>query len=273
MANKKEINPKTGKRLQELIKGLKMTQGDFGERIGLGSRQISCIVRGERRLTEDNARRIAELFPPVRMEWLMGWDDFKTETEQIEDEIYRQGDILQKENNEWRWRDEVVSKILRAQQYRWFKPNTSREALRLEEETDAFMEFFWTLHDPEPSQTMKKSFSEKGLQEMRSLCDRLIRENDPAFMDIFGDDCDDDDDDEAPNHWVAAHPEEFLESIKKWARQEQEEREITSWGLYDNDMNMITVFSPNEYIAFVNQLYDVVTALIQYHITKKKGQP
>lgn len=80
MANKKEINPNTGIRLKELIKDLKMTQGEFGERIGLESQQISCIVRGVRRLTEDNARRIAELFPPVRMEWLMGWDDYKTVT-------------------------------------------------------------------------------------------------------------------------------------------------------------------------------------------------
>ncbi|MCE5190028.1 MAG: hypothetical protein LLF75_12725 [Eubacteriales bacterium] len=36
------------------------------------------LVTAKRRLTTDSAVRIAKMFPPVRFEWLMGYDDFKT---------------------------------------------------------------------------------------------------------------------------------------------------------------------------------------------------
>lgn len=86
MANKKEINPKTGPRLKDFIKELGITQEEFGEIIGLGARQISNIVVGKRRLTEENARLIVSKFSsrlplPVRYEWLMGYDDCRTSGE------------------------------------------------------------------------------------------------------------------------------------------------------------------------------------------------
>ena len=88
MANRKEINPKTGPRLKEFIKELGITQEEFGEIIGLGARQISNIVVGNRRLTEENARRIVSVFSsrmkqPVRYEWLMGYDDCRTSVEYL----------------------------------------------------------------------------------------------------------------------------------------------------------------------------------------------
>ncbi len=234
---------------------------------------ICRLINGRQRLSPDTARfyiKTAFEGKGIRWEWLAGLDDFKTEIEQIENGILTQGNVLQKENNEWRCRDEVVSKMLRALHYRWFKPNATHEDLRMEDETDEFMDFFFVLHNSEYSQTMREKFSEEGLYEMRKLCDRILWRNDAAFMDLFGDDYDVEDEDS--NHWIASHPEEYLKNVKEYVRIEREERENTSWGLYDDDLNMVTVFSPNEYIAFVNQLYDVVTALIQYHITKKKGQ-
>ena len=83
MAKKPEINTKSGERLRELIKSLGMTQKDFAEEVGITERTVTAYVNNDRRLTEYNARIIAEKFPIVRFEWLMGWDDNKNAAEQL----------------------------------------------------------------------------------------------------------------------------------------------------------------------------------------------
>lgn len=82
MARKKEIvNPKRGERLHKLLIENDIRQQDFADRIGYTKQHLSLIITGKRNLTADAAQRIAQMFPPTRFEWLMGFDDFRTPDE------------------------------------------------------------------------------------------------------------------------------------------------------------------------------------------------
>jgi transcriptional regulator with XRE-family HTH domain len=113
MANKKEINTKSGERLRELIQSLKMTYADFGESVNLSERTINAYVTCARRLTEDSARIIARKYPVVRYEWLMGWDDYKTESEVIEAKLFIESEKICRDELEWIDRAFKVGQILR----------------------------------------------------------------------------------------------------------------------------------------------------------------
>lgn len=77
--NKENYNKSPGARVRQVRTDNKMTQEKFAEEIGLASaNHVSMIERGKRSLTREKAVKIAELFPPVRVEWLMCIDDFKT---------------------------------------------------------------------------------------------------------------------------------------------------------------------------------------------------
>lgn len=79
MAKKIEKSVQTpGERLKLVMKEQHCTQAQLAERVGRATNHISMIVRGERNLTIENAKRIAKVLN-VRPEWLLGLDDFKTE--------------------------------------------------------------------------------------------------------------------------------------------------------------------------------------------------
>ena len=88
MSRKKvEINEKCGKRLSELLRENGITQQCFAEQIGYTEQHISLLVTAKRRLTSEAAKQIVAIFPPVRLEWLMGYDDFKTPADKNMKEI------------------------------------------------------------------------------------------------------------------------------------------------------------------------------------------
>lgn len=84
-----KINAIRGKRLKTLLNEKKIDQKEFAEEIGYSAEHISYIINGKRNLTEDAAGRIAEKFPDIRIGWLLGWDDFKTEEDENEYERLR----------------------------------------------------------------------------------------------------------------------------------------------------------------------------------------
>lgn len=77
-----EIDPECGRRLKELLVKNGMTQIEFSKRLNCEAQHISNIVRGKRSLTLDTAQRITgNIFPQVRVEWLLHIDDFMTQEE------------------------------------------------------------------------------------------------------------------------------------------------------------------------------------------------
>lgn len=75
---KKEVNVESGKRLKKLIATYSIPQKVFAEMIGYTEQHLSLIVTGKRSLTIEAAKRIAQMMN-VRVEWLMGLDDYMTQ--------------------------------------------------------------------------------------------------------------------------------------------------------------------------------------------------
>ena len=79
MARKRsEVNTIRGKRLGELLSWHDIDQKDFAEKIGYTKEHISYVINGHRNLTLDAAEKIVKMFPEIRIEWLMGYDDYPT---------------------------------------------------------------------------------------------------------------------------------------------------------------------------------------------------
>ncbi|MBQ6519717.1 MAG: helix-turn-helix transcriptional regulator [Anaerolineaceae bacterium] len=79
MSRKKtEMNPVRSDRVKKIIEIEKLTQKEFGKRIGYTQQNISRIVQKKQPLTEEAARLIVETFPKYRIEWLLGYDDHMT---------------------------------------------------------------------------------------------------------------------------------------------------------------------------------------------------
>lgn len=80
-----EINPESGRRLKELIVKSGKTQKTIADILNCEPQHISNIVRGKRRLTPDMAQEIkTRIFPDVRIEWLLGTSNFKTDRDKEE---------------------------------------------------------------------------------------------------------------------------------------------------------------------------------------------
>lgn len=84
MARKKEeINPICGQNLRKLLSDHKMAQKDLAKILNYTEQHLSLIINGSRRLTVETARKIAAIFPGTRYEWLMGYDNFRSNDEVI----------------------------------------------------------------------------------------------------------------------------------------------------------------------------------------------
>lgn len=94
-----EINPESGKRVKELLDDVKMTQIELAKRLNYTPQQISRIVQGKSRLTEYTAQRIVDVCKTedslirTRYEWLMCYDDLKTESDEWDAERERSARI------------------------------------------------------------------------------------------------------------------------------------------------------------------------------------
>ena len=78
-----EINPERGKRLKELLGDYDMTQQDLASRLGYAKEHLTLMVNRKRNITEEAAEAIIQMFPGTRKEWLLGFDDYKTENDYI----------------------------------------------------------------------------------------------------------------------------------------------------------------------------------------------
>jgi len=80
---KLEINPKSKERLKELCNGKPLTQAMLSEKTGISQNTLSKIANGKAPMSDYVAQEIIKAVPGIRREWIMGYDDFKTEAERI----------------------------------------------------------------------------------------------------------------------------------------------------------------------------------------------
>lgn len=75
-----KINPKQSERLKLILKEQDITQKELSKQIYLSEKMISVIINGKASITYDTATKISDLFPDAgyRYQWLMGYDDHKT---------------------------------------------------------------------------------------------------------------------------------------------------------------------------------------------------
>ena len=88
-----KINPKRGKNLKELCADEKISQAELAKKIFVSQQTISKIINGTATLTEQMARAITEKFPKYRIEWLLGYDSFKTIDDYISSIVSGQTEI------------------------------------------------------------------------------------------------------------------------------------------------------------------------------------
>lgn len=60
------INPESGKRLSQLLSDHNIQQKELASALNYTPQQVSRIITGKDRLTEDFARRVVEFFSPDR---------------------------------------------------------------------------------------------------------------------------------------------------------------------------------------------------------------
>ena len=71
----------SGERVKKIRTRHNWTQDKLSEALGIAQGTLSMIERGVRSLTEENARKIVDLFPGINIAWLLGYEAFETEAE------------------------------------------------------------------------------------------------------------------------------------------------------------------------------------------------
>lgn len=90
-----EINPVRAERVKILMKRENINQTQLAELIPQTQQNISRILTNKQPLTEENAKRIVELFPGYRLQWLLGYDDVMTQTDQLRTLIHNRVDTAE----------------------------------------------------------------------------------------------------------------------------------------------------------------------------------
>lgn len=66
----------TGARISTLATLYHVKLKDIASAINISSSHMYNIVSGSRKLRYEDAKKIAEIYPPVRVEWILGEDDY-----------------------------------------------------------------------------------------------------------------------------------------------------------------------------------------------------
>ena len=98
--NRSGIDPIPGQRVKQVITEQNITQKQFAEVIGIDQRTVSNIVRSKQRLTTYTAERIVKKYSDYRIEWLLGFSEYKTDQEDLEafkaelEDAYHKGNVI-----------------------------------------------------------------------------------------------------------------------------------------------------------------------------------
>ena len=78
-----EINPVRADRVKTILERENVTQQRLAELIFQTQQNISRIMQKKQPLTEETAKAIIAACPEYRIEWLLGYDDIMTQTDEI----------------------------------------------------------------------------------------------------------------------------------------------------------------------------------------------
>ena len=90
-----EKNPVRAERVKIIMKREKINQTKLAAMIPQTQQNISRILTGKQPLTEANAKRIIELFPGYRLQWLLGYDNVMTQTDRLRTLIHNRVDTAE----------------------------------------------------------------------------------------------------------------------------------------------------------------------------------
>lgn len=77
------VNEKRVSAIRSLLKEQNLKQKDLAERIEVEPQNLSRVMVSQK-ISEKMCRKIAKCFPEYRVEWLLGYDDYKTIYEEAE---------------------------------------------------------------------------------------------------------------------------------------------------------------------------------------------
>lgn len=80
---KREVNVERCKRLKQILDETHTTQKSLFEKTGISQQAISAMVQKRANVTETTAKLVTDLFPQYSFEWLMGFTDFKNNSEKL----------------------------------------------------------------------------------------------------------------------------------------------------------------------------------------------
>lgn len=266
MARKREINQESGMRLKELLTERKVTQERLSEILECSVQHVSLIVNGKRRLTEENAQIIAKQFPPVRSDWLLGKDDYKTEYDYQSEVIMEEISQIERKRNTLFERYECIQNILRMFGYefdRTFYLQYPEELLEYIKDQKKMWIILELLSDTE--NTLLSSLFTSD--ELADMCERIS-----SLFDSFSAE-----ELEADKKYIVEHREEVLqthqESMKFW---EEDQKKVDckepKYYIRNKDMGIMKQLTFIESDVFVSELYDVIKAMILYHTQKSKEE-
>lgn len=120
-SNKVELGKKRGARVKQLLKEKKMRQSDLADLINCTPEHLCAMLNGKRTITNETAQQIADVFKPVRREWILCEDDYRTEQEKNYSQFCDW-------NNEWKRRLAGVQILasLSGYEIEIFQTNTSK---------------------------------------------------------------------------------------------------------------------------------------------------
>lgn len=92
-----EINVKRCERLKQIIEETGVKQNELAFNTGISQQAISSMVQKKANVTETTAEIIVKMFPQYSFEWLMGYTDYKNNTEKlcaVISKAQNEGDLL-----------------------------------------------------------------------------------------------------------------------------------------------------------------------------------
>lgn len=249
-----------------------MKQKELALIVNFSPEYINRLIKGTKRLTPENARFFIEQAftgKEIRWEWLAGFDDYKTISEYKFAELNAEISRLNYKSFEMSRRTDRIERILDIMSYHIEDPLGGEEICRTKHETEFLYDFLDTLQTE--NNIIQRYIGNYRWAQFLNLIEEAEEENEEQLemegteepyqtMDDYRKEC-------------LRNPEEYIESFTKIVQQEDEEKRRQEYAIFDKDWNIIGRFTASERDIFVNELYDVINALIQYHITKKKGQP